>query len=68
MEEHQIIGGLGSAVSELLIEKMPVPLFRVGVQDKFGESGKYEELLDKFKLSAKSIIIESEKLLADKPK
>ena len=68
VEEHQIIGGLGSAVSELLIEKMPVPLFRVGVQDKFGESGKYEELLDKFKLSAKSIIIESEKLLADKPK
>ena len=58
VEEHQITGGLGSAVSELLSGKMPAPLLRVGVNDAFGESGEYQELLDKFKLSAKSIIIE----------
>lgn len=44
-EEHQINGGLGSAVAELLGEKHPAPLRRIGVKDRFGESGKPEELL-----------------------
>ena len=45
-EEHSIIGGLGSAVAEVVSEKCPVPVLRVGVKDTFGESGKPNELLD----------------------
>jgi len=55
IEEHQIIGGLGSAVSEVLSEKMPVKMLRIGVNDTFGESGTYSELLDKYGLSAHHI-------------
>lgn len=51
-EEHNIIGGLGSAVAETLVEKAPVPMERVGVRDTFGESGKPEELLKKYGLLA----------------
>lgn len=54
-EEHSIIGGLGSAVAEALAENTPVPLVRVGVQDTFGESGKPQELLEKYGLTAASI-------------
>lgn len=54
-EEHQIIGGLGSAVAETLGENYPVPLERIGIKDKFGESGKPEELLKKYKLTADDI-------------
>lgn len=46
-EEHSIIGGLGSAVAEVVSEKCPVPVLRVGVKDTFGESGKPNELLEK---------------------
>ncbi len=55
-EEHQINGGLGSAVAEVLAENYPVPLQRVGVRDSFGESGKPDELMDKYGLRAKNII------------
>lgn len=51
VEEHQIIGGLGSAVAEVLGEQNPVPIVRVGVQDCFGESGGWEELLVKHGLT-----------------
>ena len=44
-EEHSVIGGLGSAVAEVLVETVPVPMERVGVQDTFGESGTPQELL-----------------------
>jgi len=54
-EEHQIDGGLGSAVCEVLGEYYPVPVKRVGVEDKFGESGKLEELMEKYGLTAKNI-------------
>lgn len=54
-EEHSIIGGLGSAVAEVLSESNPVPLKRVGVKDTFGESGKPEELLQKYGLTAQDI-------------
>ena len=50
-EEAQITGGLGGAVAELLSEKHPVPLKRIGVKDRFGESGKPEELLRAFGLT-----------------
>jgi transketolase len=55
VEEAQINGGLGGAVAELLGEKYPVPLKRLGMQDHFGESGTPEELLEHFGLTAKHI-------------
>jgi transketolase len=55
VEEAQAAGGLGSAVAELLAEQHPVPIKRMGMQDRFGESGKPEELLDHFGLTAKHI-------------
>lgn len=54
-EEHQIAGGLGSAVSELLSVNKPVPVEFIGVHDTFGESGRPEELMEKYKLDPKSI-------------
>lgn len=55
-EEHNIIGGLGSAVAEVLGENCPVPIQRVGLKDTFGESGKPEELLIKYNLTKEAII------------
>ncbi|MBW2983719.1 transketolase family protein [Candidatus Woesearchaeota archaeon] len=55
-EDHNIIGGLGSAVSEVLVENIPIPLERMGVKDKFGESGKPGELYRKFGLTKENII------------
>ncbi|KUO62001.1 MAG: transketolase [Gracilibacter sp. BRH_c7a] len=55
-EEHSIIGGLGSAVAEVLSENSPVPLRRVGIKDTFGESGNPEELLEKYGLTARKVI------------
>jgi transketolase len=49
-EEHQIYGGLGSAVAEVLVQQHPVPLEMVAVHDAFGESGTPEELLTQFHL------------------
>ncbi|NMB24203.1 MAG: transketolase family protein [Firmicutes bacterium] len=54
-EEHNIIGGLGSAVAEVLGEGHPVPFERVGVQDVFGRSGKPDELLDHYGLTSQAI-------------
>ncbi len=54
-EEHNVIGGLGSAVAEVLCENLPVPMRRVGTQDKFGKSGKPAILLEEYGLTAKNI-------------
>ncbi|MFZ2544969.1 MAG: transketolase family protein [Candidatus Saccharimonadales bacterium] len=54
-EEAQIVGGFGGAVSELLSEKLPTPLKRIGMQDRFGESGEPNELLDYFGLTGTKI-------------
>lgn len=54
-EEHSIIGGLGSAVAEVLGEECPVPLRRVGVKDVFGTSGKPQELMAHYGLTAQDI-------------
>lgn len=62
-EEHNIIGGLGSAVSEVLAEKAPAKVLRVGVMDTFGESGKPNELMEKYGLTAKHIVEVIEKAL-----
>ena len=55
-EEHSIIGGLGSAVAEVLAEECQTPLYRIGVRDTFGESGPAVELLHKYKLDAEGIV------------
>ncbi len=55
VEEHQIAGGLGSAVTEYLSEHHPIRIGRVGIQDRFGQSGKVGELYDEYGLSAKHI-------------
>lgn len=55
-EEHSIIGGLGGAVAEVLVENALVPMARVGTRDTFGESGKPEELLVKYGLTAEEIV------------
>lgn len=55
-EEHNIIGGLGSAVSEVVCEECPTKVLRVGVQDKFGKSGKAEELLVEYGLTAEELV------------
>lgn len=54
-EEHNVIGGLGSAVAEVLVETAPVPMLCVGVQDTFGESGNPDALLQKYGLTAGNI-------------
>ena len=55
-EEHSIVGGLGSAVSEVVSEECPVVVKKVGVKDVFGESGTPAELLEKHGLTAKHIV------------
>lgn len=56
IEDHSIIGGLGSAVSEVLTEEYPVKLIRMGIKDTFGKSGKAEELMKYFKITKNDIV------------
>ena len=58
-EEHNIIGGLGSAVAEVVCETVPVPVLRVGVNDTFGKSGPAVELLHEFGLDADNIAVKA---------
>src|SRR5262249_12384290 len=55
-EEAQAAGGFGGAVAELLSEKLPVPVKRLGMQDHFGESCTPDELLDYFNLTCKTML------------
>lgn len=61
-EEHSVIGGLGGAVAEVLVRHKPVPMAMVGVNDTFGESGKAEDLLEKYGLTAAHIAEEAKAL------
>ena len=63
-EEHSIVGGLGAAVCEALAETCPVPVLRVGVEDKFGKSGQVPELLELYGLTAKNIAEKAKKAIA----
>ena len=56
VEDHNIIGGLGSAISEVLTEKYPKKLIRMGIHDRFGKSGKAEELMHYFGIDCDSIV------------
>lgn len=62
-EEHQIRGGLGSAVAQVLAEHKPTPMRFVGVNDQFGESGKPDELLDKYGCGVKDVVQAAEALV-----
>ncbi|MBI5621545.1 transketolase family protein [Candidatus Falkowbacteria bacterium] len=66
VEEHQIAGGLGSAVAETLVQRLPVPMEFVGVRDRFGESGEPDELLQKFGLTSPYIVTAVRKVLKRK--
>ena len=65
-EEHNIIGGLGSAVAEVLCEGLPVPMRRVGVEDQFGRSGKVPALLEFYGLTAENIACKAKEAIAMK--
>lgn len=66
VEEHQIMGGMGSAVAEVLAANYPVPMEFVGMQNTFGESGQPEELLLKYGMSVKAIKESVKKVIARK--
>ena len=63
-EEHNIVGGLGSAVCELLSETCPTPILRVGTNDVFGRSGKVPPLLEMYGLTAANIVAKAKEVIA----
>ena len=63
-EEHSVIGGLGSAVAELLVARHPAPVAFVGVRDRFGKSGEFEELLRFFELDFAAVVEAVKRVLA----
>jgi len=65
-EEHNIIGGLGGAVAEVLCEKYPVPMVRVGIKDVFGQSGKPMELVELYGIRPKDVAAAAKKAIAKK--
>ena len=56
IEDHSVLGGMGSAISEVLTDRFPIKLERMGVNDKFGKSGKAEELLREFEIDSLAIV------------
>lgn len=67
VEDHQIMGGLGGAISEALARELPTPMEFVGLQDTFAESGKPQELLEKYHMDSKAIISAVRKVIKRKP-
>lgn len=65
-EEHSVIGGLGGAVAEILAEKHPAPIERVGMRDVFGTSGEMDELMREFELDAQAIAQAARRAIARK--
>lgn len=65
-EEHNINGGLGSAVAEVLVENCPVPMARIGVQDEFGRSGTVPALMEYYGLTAENIAKRAKEVIARK--
>ena len=66
VEEHQITGGLGGAVAEVLSRNHPVPMEFIGLQDTFGESGNPDELMEKYGMGAEDIIKAVKKVIKRK--
>lgn len=65
-EEHQVHGGFGSAVAEVVVKNHPVPMEMIGMEDKFGESGSPEELMEKYGLNSKNIAEKAKELITAK--
>jgi len=65
-EEHQVNGGLGGAVAEVVVQAHPVPMELVAVHDRFGQSGKPAELMDAFGLRARDIVAAADRALTRK--
>lgn len=65
-EEHQLHGGMGSAVAEVVVKNYPVPMEMIGIDDSFGESGQPDELMKKFGLTAENIALNAAHLLKRK--
>lgn len=65
-EEHQIYGGFGSAVAEVVVKNYPVPMDFIGMNDSFGESGKPSELMHKYGMTSENIIFKAKELLKRK--
>lgn len=63
-EDNNIMGGLGSAVAETLVEKHPIPMERIGVLDRFGESGDPDALFEKYRMSARHIAQAARRVIA----
>lgn len=66
VEEHQVMGGFGSAVAEVVVQEAPVPMRFIGIQDRFGESGEPDELFEAFGLKAKDIVKAAKEAMAAK--
>lgn len=66
VENHSIIGGLGSAVCEVLSENMPTPVYRIGINDEFGQSGEQRQLMDFYGLTAEKLAQKITQKLAQK--
>ncbi|MDD3350733.1 MAG: transketolase family protein [Eubacteriales bacterium] len=65
-EEHTVLGGLGGAVAEVIVQKCPVPMAFVGIKDRFGQSGKPAELLKEYGLTAADIAEAARQMVAQK--
>ena len=65
-EEHQVMGGVGSAIAEFLASNYPVPMVFVGMPDSFGESGEPKQLLKKYHMDVEGIIAAVSKVLKRK--
>jgi transketolase len=63
VEEHSVIGGLGSAVAEVVVENHPTKVLRIGTMDKFGESGDGNDLLEKYGLTVENIVKKAKEIL-----
>ena len=66
VEDHSVIGGLGGAISECLSKDFPVPVENVGVQDKYGQSGKPEDLMKLMGLTVGDIVKSAKKAIKRK--
>ena len=66
VEEHQVAGGLGGAVAEVLAKKAPTPIEFIGMQDTFGQSGKPSELLHEYGMDAPAILAAAKRVIARK--
>lgn len=65
-EEHNIIGGLGAAIAEVLVQSTPAPMEMVGTKDTFGESGTPDALLEKYGLTAAHIVLAAKRVISRK--